>query len=78
MVSFLLHLLYRMTKLRFPKDYQLLGIYIKHSDLELFCHKMLNFDSEDFKAPQNLGRVQASEGMFCSIVSDRKPVVICI
>ena len=36
MMSFLHLSQYRMTKLRFPKDYQILGIYIKHSDLNYY------------------------------------------
>ena len=34
-------------------------------------------DIEDFKALQNVGRVQRSEGLFCSMLSDPRPVVIC-
>ena len=34
-------------------------------------------DIKDFKAPQNVGRVQKSEGLFCSMLSDPKPVAIC-
>ena len=39
--------------------------------------KNVQCDIEDFKALQNVGRVQRSEGMFCSMLSDLKPVVIC-
>ena len=32
---------------------------------------------KDFKALQNVGRVQRSEELFRSMLSDPKPVVIC-
>ena len=38
--------------------------------------KNVQCDIEDFKALQNVRRVQRSEGMFCSMLSDPKPVVI--